>query len=144
MDEAVIEGEYESSKIIWNLINDFLPKPYAFGKYKVLRPSTYFYLSEFVDMDVATTPDLAEYTKRLAQMHKLSESPTGKFGFAVQKCDGQVAHTIDWQDNCAIFYRNLLLGVCERDLETNSPWPELERATKQVAEVIIPRLLGPL
>ncbi|ROV92123.1 hypothetical protein VSDG_07568 [Cytospora chrysosperma] len=120
------------------------PKPYAFGKYKVPSPPTYFYLSDFVDMDVTTPPDPAEFTKRLARLHKLSESPTGKFGFAVQTCDGQVAHTVDWQENWAVFYRNLLLGVCKKDLETNGPWPEMERATEQVANVIIPRLLGPL
>lgn len=141
---TMLRGEYESSKIIWSLMNDFLPKPHAFGKYKVTRPPTYFYLSDFVDMDVTTPPDPAEFTKRLARLHKLSESPTGKFGFAVQTCDGQVAHTVDWQEKWAVFYRNLLLGVCKKDLETNGPWPEMERATKQVANVIIPRLLGPL
>lgn len=141
---TMLRGEYESSKIIWNLMNDFLPKPYTFGKYKVPSTPTYFYLSEFVDMDVTTAPDPAEFTKRLAQMHKLSKSPTGKFGFSVQTCDGQVAHTVDWQDSWAVFYKNLLLGVCNKDVETNGPWPEMERATEQVADVIIPRLLGTL
>lgn len=84
---VMLRGEYESSKIIYNLMNDFLPKPYGFGKYKVSSPPTYFYLSEFVDMDVTAAPDPAEFTARLAQMHQLSESPTGKFGFSVQTCD---------------------------------------------------------
>ncbi|KAK6833359.1 Fructosamine kinase-domain-containing protein [Apiospora arundinis] len=140
----MLRGEYESSKIVYGVMSDFLPKPYGFGKYKVQNPPTYFYLSEFVDMDVTTAPDPAEFTKRLAQLHKLSKSPTGKFGFEVQTCDGQVAHTVDWESSWAEFYRKLLLGVCERDLETNGPWPEMELATKQVAEVVIPRLLGKL
>lgn len=65
----MLRGEYESSKIIHSLMTDFLPKPYGFGKYTVSSPPTYFYLSEFVDMDVTTAPDPAEFTKRLAQMH---------------------------------------------------------------------------
>lgn len=141
---TMLRGEYESSKVIWNLMNDFLPKPYGFGQYKAPDPPTYFYLSEFVDMDVTTAPDPAEFTKRLAQMHRLSHPPTGKFGFSTQTCDGQVAHTVDWQDKWSDFYRNLLVGVCEKDVETNGPWPEMELATKQVADVIIPHLLGPL
>lgn len=42
------------------------------------------------------------------------------------------------------FYRKLLLGVCKLDLETNGPWPELERATRQVADKVIPIPLGAL
>ncbi|KAK8035553.1 hypothetical protein PG993_010548 [Apiospora rasikravindrae] len=140
----MLRGEYESSKIIYSIMDDFLPKPYGFGKYKAKNPPTYFYLSEFVDMDVFTAPDPADFTRRLAQLQKLSEPPTGRFGFAVPTCDGQVAHTVDWDSSWADFYRRLLLGVCEKDLETNGPWPEMELATKQVAEVVIPRLLGML
>ncbi|KAK8078890.1 hypothetical protein PG994_002697 [Apiospora phragmitis] len=121
---TMLRGEYESSK--------------------VQEPPTYFCLSEFVDMDVTARPNPAEFTRRLAQLHKLSESPTGKFGFAVPTCDGQVARTVDWEESWAVFFRKLLLGICQRDVETNGPWPEMERATKQVAEAVIPRLLGPL
>lgn len=141
---TMLNGEYESSKIIHGLMNDFLPKPFGFGKYKIPYPATYFYLSEFVDMDVTTAPDPAEFTKRLAQLHQASNSPSGKFGFDVQTCDGQVAHTVDWQDSWATFFTKLLVGVCEKDLVTNGPWPEMERATEQLVNVVIPRLLGPL
>ncbi|KAK2615019.1 hypothetical protein N8I77_001798 [Diaporthe amygdali] len=140
----MLRGEYESSKFIWNLMNDFLPKPYGFGRYKVSHPPTYFYLAEFVNMNVTTAPDPAEFTQRLAQMHKMSKSPTGKFGFTTQTCDGQIAHTVDWKEKWSDFYRELLMGVCKKDVETNGPWPEMELAAKHVADVIIPRLLGPL
>lgn len=77
-------------------------------------------------------------------MHKTSVSPTGKFGFPVKTCDGKLAHTVDWDVSWASFYRRLLLGVCKLDLETNGPWPELERATAQICDVVIPRLLDNL
>ena len=138
----MLRGEYESSKIIYGLMNDFLPKPFGFGKYKNPNPPTYFYLAEFVEMDVKIAPDPAEFTKRLAQLHKLSRSPTGKFGFHIQTCDGKVAQNVNWQDSWATFFTKLLLGICERDLAINGPWPELERATEHLANVVIPRLLG--
>lgn len=95
-------------------------------------------------MDVNTAPDPAEWAERLSHMHKISQSPTGKFGFPIKTCDGKMAHTVDWEDNWAEFYRKLLVGVCRLDIETNGPWPELERATEQVANKVIPRLLNDL
>ncbi|KAF1851055.1 uncharacterized protein K460DRAFT_401082 [Cucurbitaria berberidis CBS 394.84] len=62
----MLKGEYESSKIIYGL-----PKPIGFGRYKIENPPTYFYLSEFVDMDVTTAPDPSEFTERLAQLHQV-------------------------------------------------------------------------
>jgi fructosamine-3-kinase len=140
----MLGGEYESSKIIHDTMPDFIPQPIGFGRYRAPGPKTYFYLAEFVDMDVTTAPDPAEFTSRLAQLHKLSKSPTGKFGFAVPTCDGDRAHVVDWQESWAVFYRNLFLGVCELDLKRNGPWPEYERAIEQVASKVIPRLLEPL
>ena len=140
----MLKGELESSKEIYRLMPDFIPEPFGFGSYRAKKPATYFYLSEFVDMDVTTAPEPVEFTSRLAEMHKKSQSPTGKFGFAVPTCDGKMAHTVDWEESWAVFFRKLLLGVCKLDLETNGPWPELERATEQVAAKIVPRLLGAL
>ncbi|KAK0702880.1 Fructosamine kinase-domain-containing protein [Apiosordaria backusii] len=139
----MLNGEAVSSQMIYDLLPDFIPRPFGFGAYKQ-TPTAYFYLSEFVDMDVTTPPDPSEWTKRLANMHKQSRSPTGKFGFPVTTCDGKTAHTVDWEESWTDFYRKLLLGVCRLDIEANGSWPELELATKHVANVIIPRLLGNL
>ncbi|KAK0760796.1 hypothetical protein N5P37_005732 [Trichoderma harzianum] len=140
----MLHGEFESSKVIYSTMSDFIPEPFGFGKYKVQSPPTYFYLSEFIDMDVTTAPDPGDFCHKLATLHKLSKSPTGKFGFHTQTCDGDRAHVVDWQDSWAVFYRKLFLGVCELDIKRNGPWPEYERAIQQVAWKIIPRLLEPL
>jgi protein-ribulosamine 3-kinase len=140
----MLHGEWESSKVVYQTMPDFIPEPFGFGKYAVQDPPTYFYLSEFVDMDVTTAPDPVEFTSRLADLHKLSVSPTGQFGFHAVTCDGDRAHVVDWQESWAVFFRNLFLGVCELDLKRNGPWPEFERAMEQVACKVIPRLLEPL
>ncbi len=141
---VMLGGEYESSKLIYKTMSDFIPEPFGYGKYHAPGTETYFYLSEFVDMDVTTPPEPTEFTRRLARLHQLSKSPTGKFGFAVQTCDGDRAHVVDWQDSWAVFYRKLFLGVCDLDLKRNGPWPEYELAINQVAWKVIPRLLDQL
>lgn len=142
--QVMLLGEFESSKVIYQLMPDFIPQPLGYGKYSGNEdPPMYFYLSEFVDMDVATAPDPVEFTDRLAEMHKTSQSPNGKFGFHVTTCDGDRAHVVDWEESWAVFYRKLFLGVCKLDLARNGPWPEFERVT-QVASKVIPRLLEPL
>lgn len=140
----MLGGEYESSKMIHSIMPDFIPKPFGFGRFKVQRPATYFYLSEFIDMDVATAPDPEEFMSRLAELHKKSRSPTGQFGFSVATYDGNIPHTVQWEDTWVDFFRNLLLGACAIDIANNEPWPEFERATRQMADVVVPRLLGSL
>ena len=140
----MLGGEYESSKAIYDLMSDFIPKPIKYAKYKVAEPETYFYLSKFVEMDTMSHPEPAEFTSRLAHLHKISQSPTGQFGFHVETCDGDRVHVVDWQRSWAVFFRNLLLGVCELDIAQNGSWPKFELAVKQVADKVIPRLLEPL
>ncbi|KAI1266565.1 Fructosamine kinase-domain-containing protein [Xylariaceae sp. FL1019] len=138
-------GEYESSKLIYEKQQDFIPEPLGFGRYcDVSPPETYFYLSRFIDMDITTNPDPVEFTARLAEMHKLSESPTGMFGFHVPTCDGDRPHVVEWEASWATFYKKLLLGVCKLDFARNGLWPEFERALDQVTSEVIPRLLDPL
>lgn len=141
---TMLNGEWESSKLIHGLTPDFIPEPIGFGRYKVPSPATYFYLQAFVDMDITSAPEPAEWGERLAQMHKASESPTGKFGFHITTCDGKMAHVVDWEEEWAPFFRKLLLGVCKLEKATNGEWPEFELATQQVANKVVPRLLGNL
>jgi protein-ribulosamine 3-kinase len=140
----MLQGEAESAKEIYRLMPGLIPKPYGFGRYKVEAPITYFYLSEFVDMDITTAPEPLELGAKLSELHKKSKSPTGQFGFHVVTCDGKMPHTVDWQDSWATFYGRLLQGICKLDIETNGHWYKMERATKQLVEKVIPRLLGNL
>ena len=44
------EGEFESLKAIHTVSPGFVPKPYAWGKYKQEDPETYFLLAQFRDV----------------------------------------------------------------------------------------------
>ena len=50
------EGEYESLKAIHAVSPLFVPKPYAWGKYKKDEPETYFLLAEFRDVGEQVCP----------------------------------------------------------------------------------------
>ncbi|KAF2748919.1 hypothetical protein M011DRAFT_399643 [Sporormia fimetaria CBS 119925] len=140
----MLRGQWESFKDIYKVAPGFIPIPFGFGQYKVATLPTYFFLSEFVDMDETAAPGPEDFCAKLAAMHRDSKSPTGKFGYHVQTCDGKLPHIVDWEASWADFFRKLFLGVLGFDLETNGPWPELERAAAHIADKVIPRLLGVL
>lgn len=56
----MLNGEWESSKTIYKMMPDFIPELIGFCRFRARKPATYFYLSAFVDMDVAAAPDPAE------------------------------------------------------------------------------------
>lgn len=140
----MLGGEHVSSKMIYSVMPDFIPTPYGYGRYNVQSPDTYFYLSQFIDMDVTTAPDPEDLMGKLAELHKNSQSPTGKFGFPVTTYDGNIPHRVTWESKWVDFFRNLFLHACSLDAEANEPWPELELAVRQMGEAVIPRLLGNL
>ncbi|KAJ4288770.1 hypothetical protein N0V88_007306 [Collariella sp. IMI 366227] len=55
------------------------------------------------------------------KLHQNTLSPTNKFGFHATTCDGDRAHVADWEDNWAVFFCKLFLGVCALDLRRNKP-----------------------
>lgn len=136
-------SEFTSVTTIHALMPDLVPTPQGWGKYKVGSPETYFFFSGLVDMDTSA-PEPAQFTVRLAEMHRKSSSPGGMFRFPVTTCDGKLPHTVAWEASCATFFAKLLQGVLKLDTESNGVWPELEAAAQQVIGGVIPRLLGVL
>lgn len=136
-------GESTSVTTIQALIPGLVPTPHGWGEYKVGSPDTYFFLSDFVDMDTSA-PDPAQFKAVLAEMHRKSESPCGMFDFPVTTCDGNLPHNVAWEASWANFFAKLLRGVLKLDTESNGESPELEAAAQQLINGIIPRLLGVL
>ena len=132
-------GEFTSVTIIHSLIPGLVPAPHGWGKYKASLPGTYFYLSNFLDMDTSA-PEPAQFTARVAELHRKSKSPNGMFSFEVTTCDGKLPHTVAWEKSWATFFRKLRRGVLKLDTEANGVWPELEATADQVITFVIPRL----
>ncbi|KAK1723075.1 Fructosamine/Ketosamine-3-kinase [Colletotrichum acutatum] len=141
---VMLLGECKSSKIIHELMADFIPKPLEYGKFEKADIPTYFYMSEFVDLDTTTAQDPSEFCKLLAEIHRKSQTLSDKFGFGVTTCDGDRPHVVEWESDWAVFYRKLFLHTLNLDIESNGTWPKYERAAHRVADYVIPKLLTKL
>ena len=80
----------------------------------------------------------------LANLHKESVSPTGKFGFHVATCHAKIAQAVNsWDDSwCALYTRHLghVMDLAKPILK----WPEFDVVCKLTLEKVVPRLLLPL
>lgn len=138
-----MEGEFNSISTIYNLIPSFAPKPLAWGKFRLAVPDTYFFLCDFVEMST-DMPDPIKFCSRLAQLHRMSVSPTGKFGFRIANMKGKTEQPVQWDDNWTRYFTRLLSHGFSRDLLSNGRWPEYEAAFARLVEDVIPQILDPL
>ena len=140
----MIEGEFESLKAIHAVSPNFVPQPFAWGRYCQEGLDTYFLLTEFREVG-EQPPDPIKFTARLAELHQRSMSPTGKFGFHITTCLAkltQVTHT--WEESWETLYRNQLAHQITMDEEKHGVWPEFQHVCRLTLEKVIPRLLRPL
>lgn len=66
----MLNGGWEACKEVYKLMPGFIRKPTGFGKYKVADHGAYFYLSEFVEMDLTTIPTPERFTVKLTALHQ--------------------------------------------------------------------------
>lgn len=85
-----MRGEYEGLKAMNAVSPELAPKPHAIGQYKNDDGiDTYFLIAEF-RLVGEQPPDPVRFTAKLAELHRKSQSPTGKFGFHTTSCHGKV------------------------------------------------------
>ena len=138
-----MEGEFNAMTELYKTMPSLVPQPFTWGKFKLSAVDTYFFLCDFVDMD-NRLPDPGRLCSRVAELHRSSASPTGKFGFQIPTCHGKYKQFVEWDSNWASFFTKLLADALRLDLENNGPWPELERVSERTLTKVIPRLLGVL
>ena len=135
-------GEFLAMSEFYKTMPSLVPRPYGWGKFKG-DSSTYFFLCDFVNIS-DRLPDPVQLGPLIAERHKKSESPTGKFGFPVPTYDGSQIQVTRWDENWPRFFTNLLKGIQELDWKTNGHWKEPDNALDRTYECVIPRLLGAL
>lgn len=79
-------------KVLHTVTPDFAPKPIAWGTFKS-NHDLHFFLCNFHDMD-NELPEMEQFSARLAQLHRDSISPTGKFGFHVTTYNGNIPQDV--------------------------------------------------
>ncbi|KAG8158449.1 hypothetical protein KVR01_011571 [Diaporthe batatas] len=165
---VMTEGEFHSISEIYKLIPTLTPRPVAWGKFLNSKIDTYFFLCDFVNMS-SELPDPVMFCARIAQLHRESISPTGKFGFHVKNCKGKTPQPIEWEASWTRYFTRLISYVrqrwnvltCliiiirrtwiltgtqgfEKDLVSNGPWPEYEKTFALLVKHAIPQILDPL
>ena len=140
---VMMEGEYNAMSELYKTMPKFVPKPISWGKFLVGNPDTYYFLSEFIDMS-NRVPEPSQLCSKLAQLHRNSVSPTGKFGMHVTTCQGRTSQAVAWESSWTGFFSKLLRYVVDLDFEVNGCWRELALLEKRIFETVIPRLIGAL
>ncbi|KAI1314240.1 Fructosamine kinase-domain-containing protein [Xylaria venustula] len=143
----MMEGEFESLKAIYSVSPDFAPQPYAWGRFSedvLSSESTYFILMQFREVG-EQPPNPLKFPARLAEFHKKSKSPTGKFGFHITTCHSKLPQITNcWEDSWETLYKKQLAQMIFLDKEKHGEWPEFQKLCQLTLEKVIPRLLGPL
>ena len=140
---VIIEGEYNAMSELHKTMPDFVPKPISWGNYRVGNPDTYYFLREYIDMNDCV-PEPNQLCSKLAQLHRISVSPTGKFGMHVTTCQGRTPQAVSWESSWTAFFSKLLRHVADLDLETNGYREELDLLENKIFKSVIPRLIGAL
>lgn len=128
---------------LYKAMPNFVPKPIFWGRYRVGHPETYYFLSDFIDMN-DRVPEPNQLCSKLAQLHRNSVSSTGKFGLQVTTCQGRTPQAVSWESSWIEFFFNLLRHVADLDHEVNGYWEELDLLEKRIFKIVIPRLIGDL
>ena len=143
----MMRGEFESLRAIGAVCPELVPHAYSWGRSKLEAESkdeVDFLLTDFRTVGVQP-PEPAKFTAQLAEFHKKSESPTGKFGFHTTTCHAKLPQVTDcWEDSWAILYRKQLEQMIKLDTERNVDWPEFRRVSTLILDIVILRLLEPL
>ncbi|KAL2131705.1 hypothetical protein VTI74DRAFT_4724 [Chaetomium olivicolor] len=91
---------------------EFVPKPLAWGKYET--SSTYFILTQFRDVG-QQPPEPIKFAERLAELHKNSVSPTGKFGFHTTTYHAKLPQVTDWTASWTELFRKQISHMIKLD-----------------------------
>jgi fructosamine-3-kinase len=126
---------------IYKALPSIAPQPRGYGKCK--DKIGHFFLCDHLSIS-NKLPDPVQLGKKLAELHRKSQSPTGKFGFHCATFDGKLPLTTAWDSNWTAFFRSLMRGVYRLDVEVNGFWQDLDDAMEIATEKLIPRLLDPL
>ena len=139
--QHMCQGEFESLKAMHSVIPTFIPVVYKWGK--LIKGPGYFLLAEFREVG-QQPPEPKRFTLRVAELHRNSESPTGKFGFHVPTFHGNLPTYTDWEESWTVMYSKILARAMDLDLIKHGPWPEFTALRQLLFDKVIPRLLDPL
>ncbi|KAF2671660.1 hypothetical protein BT63DRAFT_422204 [Microthyrium microscopicum] len=141
--KAMLEGEFNSMRELYNTAPNFIPKPHTWGKLNVSNPDTYFFLCQFIEM-TNDNPDPTQLCIKMVELHRNSVSPTGQFGFHINTCQGNLPQQTSWSPTWTGFFSQMLRGAMALNIKYNGKWKDLEECVERLIKDVIPQLIAPL
>lgn len=135
-------GEFESMVAIHDTLPQFVPKPIACGTYTSI-PDTHFFLCVFREM-TDDMPEPHQFAALLSTLHQKSVSPTGKFGFHITTCAGNLPQFVGWEDSWETFFTKSMRWSLDLEIERKGRSEEVDVLSRALFDKVIPRLLRPL
>lgn len=139
----MLHGEFESMRMISNLIPAYCPRPLAWGQ--CTDPDISYLLFSFHELKKGP-PDSGLLSRVVANLHSQSieQNPTGKWGFHMTTYNGPLAQDNTWCDTWEESWIRGMKQLFAYERESRGPSEELERLMKPYFEKVCPRLLRPL
>jgi fructosamine-3-kinase len=123
-------------------VPDFVPHPIAWGTYASI-PDVHFFLCDFHDMSDGL-PDPHKFCVKLAELHKNSVSPDGKFGFPVTTYHGNTPLDHGWADTWEEFFSTRTKALLDVEQIAQGLNEEIQALAIPFFSKVVPRLLRPL
>lgn len=123
-------------------MGDLIPKPIAWGSFKGLS-NAHYYVCEYFELD-PEVPGPQKFPGRIADLHKNSVSPNGKFGFHVVTYNGNLPQYNSYTDTWEEFFTRGFQHMLNLSVERGGPWQEMEALRLPMLSKVIPRLLRPM
>lgn len=139
----MLRGEFESMRMISDLIPAFCPKPLAWGECS--DPNFHYLLFPFHELKEGP-PDTGRLSQAVADLHTRSveHNPTGRWGFHMTTYNGPLAQDNTWTDTWEESWIRGMKRLFSYENDSRGPSEELEQLMKPYFEKVCPRLLRPL
>ncbi|KAH9908595.1 hypothetical protein F4778DRAFT_717815 [Xylariomycetidae sp. FL2044] len=138
----MMSSEFHCMTKIHSITPELVPQTIAWGTYSSI-PQVHFLLCEFRPMKDGL-PDVAEFTARLAELHRRGTSPDGRFGFDVTTFHGNTAIEHGWSDTWEEYFVRTTRVLFELEQKAQGPNNEIRQLMEPFFAKVIPRLLRPL
>ncbi|KAI0127175.1 Fructosamine/Ketosamine-3-kinase [Xylariales sp. AK1849] len=138
----MLRGERHSMVAFHAVTPNFAPRPLAWGTFSY-KSDLPFFLCHFLEVD-GKLPGISKFSEGLAQLHRGSRAPEGKFGFHVPMYNGNIFQDVRWTDTWEECSVNGLKKDLELEQEACGPSDELDALAVPLPEKVVPRLLRPL
>ncbi|KAB5585279.1 Fructosamine kinase-domain-containing protein [Coniochaeta sp. 2T2.1] len=138
----MVSSESASMTTVYTLAPDLVAKPLGWGTYTSM-PDTHFILCAYHKF-TSSIPSESVFPKLVADLHKRSAIPGGKFGNPNVTFGGRNPQLFPVSDTWEECFTRGMQGIFEAEKKTHGEDEELDYLEQAMLEVVFPRLIRAL